>query len=209
MVLRLDERAGALLEEEGITIGAVDQELLEPVEGRIPAEKRLKELLGTRRREGVDSYLPVVRFAAPGMLVFGAVIGEQEDACRREALHETLEYRLRLTVDPVKVLEDHDERLHVALAQQQALHCVERSLTSLWRIEASPRFIADGHVEKREQRRQGSLQRAVQRQQLAGDLLADLPGVVAWLDLEIAAQQLAHGEIGHRLAVRDARRFDD
>src|SRR5262249_29566803 len=64
------------------------------------------------------------------------------------------------------------------------------------------------HVQEREQRRQGRLQRPVQRKQLAGDFLTDLAQVVAWLDLEVTAEQLDHREIRRRLAVRYAHRFD-
>src|SRR5205807_8869461 len=108
----------------------------------------------------------------------------------------------------MKVLEHGDEWLHLALAEEKALDRVQRSLPPLWRIEARPLLVLDGHVEECEQRRQCRLQCAVQRKQLARDFLADLAQVVAGLDLKIAAQQLDDQEIRRRLAIRGASSFD-
>jgi hypothetical protein len=54
----------------------------------------------------------------------------------------------------VQVLEDHEQRLHLALAQQQALDGVERALAALGRVQVLPGRVLDRHVEQREQRRQ-------------------------------------------------------
>ena len=64
--------------------------------------------------------------------------------------------RLRLGVDPVQVLEDQQQRLHLALAQQQALDGVERPLAALGRVERVPGRVVHRHVEQREEARAAS-----------------------------------------------------
>src|SRR6266850_1992266 len=86
-----------------------------------------------------------------------------------------VEQGLGLAVDPVEVLEDHEERLLARFSQQQPLHGVERELATLSRVEGPPRSIVHGDVEQGQQRRQRRLQGSVQGEQLARHLLADLP----------------------------------
>ena len=51
------------------------------------------------------------------MLVLRAVIDQQQEAGRWQALDQGLQKGLRLGVDPVQVLEDDEQRLHLALAE--------------------------------------------------------------------------------------------
>jgi len=50
--------------------------------------------------------------------VLGAIVDEEHEARRGQAVDEAIEQGLGLTVDPVQVLEDHNQRLDLALAQQ-------------------------------------------------------------------------------------------
>jgi hypothetical protein len=88
--------------------------------------------------------------------------------------------------NPVQVLEDHDEGLLAGLPQQQALHGVECAQAALPRVEHPPRGIVDRDIQEGQQRRQRGLERAVEGDQLAGDLLADLAELLAVLDPEVA-----------------------
>ena len=72
------------------------------------------------------------------MLVLRAVIDEKHQPRRRQALHEAIQHGLRLAVNPVQVLEDHDKRVHLALDEQQTFHSVKGALASLVRIEPHP-----------------------------------------------------------------------
>src|SRR4029434_11022888 len=90
----------ALLEEEGICFGPLDKESLERAEGRVRAEERLEQLVGALGRQGIDPELAVVGLAAPGVTVFGAVVDEEQETRRRQALDEAIEQGLGLAVDP-------------------------------------------------------------------------------------------------------------
>ena len=200
---RLHQGPHALLEEEGIRLRPLDQELLERAERRVRAEERIEQLVGALGRQGIDPELAVVGLAAPGVLVLGAVVDEEQEARRGQALDEAVEQGLGLAVDPVQVLEDHHQRLDLALAQQQALDRVERLLAPLERIEGLPGRLVHRHVEERQEGGHGGPERRGERQDLPRDLLPDLPRVVAALDLEVAAEQLDHGQVGGGLAVGD------
>ncbi len=54
------------------------------------------------------------------MLVLGPVVDEEQDARRRQALNEAVEQRLGLGVDPVEILEEHEERLDLAFSEEQS-----------------------------------------------------------------------------------------
>ena len=150
---RLHQRPHALLEEEGIGLRPLDQEPLERGEGRVVAEERLEQLVGALGRQRIDPELAVVGLAAPGVPVLRPVVDEEQEARRGQALDEAVEQGLGLAVDPVEILEDHHQRLDLALAQQQALDRVERLLAPLDRIERLPGRLVDRDVEQRQERR--------------------------------------------------------
>jgi hypothetical protein len=103
----------------------------------------------------------------------------------------------------VQVLEDHEQRLDLALADQQALDGVQGLVPALRRVEPVPLRVIAGDVEEPEQRGEARLEGAVEGQELAGDLLADLAGVVPGLELEVGAEQLDDRQEGGGLAVGD------
>src|SRR5262249_20629020 len=112
---RLDESPHALLEKERIALRARDQESAERIEHRIRPEQRVKERLGTLGGQGIDTNLCVERLSAPGMLILGPLVDEDQDACGRQALEQVIEKRLCLAVDPVEVFEDQEQGLNAAL----------------------------------------------------------------------------------------------
>ena len=105
---------------------------------------------------------------------------------------------------------DQEQRLHLALAQQQALDRVERALAALGRVEGLPGRVVDRHVEQREQRRQQwARARGPGPARLPSHLLAHLPVIVAVADLEVALEQVDHGQVAGGLAVGDRRGLQD
>src|SRR5262249_14437297 len=138
-----------------------------------------------------------------GVLVLGAVIDEEHEARGGQALNEAVEQSLGLVVDPVQILEDHHEGLDLASPQQQALDGIECLLAPLEGIEGVPGRLVHWYVEQREEGGHDGRERRGESQNLPGDLLANLPRVVATLDLEVTAEQLDHGKVGASLAVGD------
>ena len=69
------------------------------------------------------------------MLILRAVVHQEQEAGRRQAVDQAIEQRLGLGVDPVQVLKDEQQGLHLAFAQQQALERGQGALPPLRRIE--------------------------------------------------------------------------
>ena len=113
------------------------------------------------------------------MLVLRAVVDQQQHPGRRQALDQAVEQGLRLGIDPVQILKDQQQRLHLTFAQQHALEGVERALASLRRIERAKRAVLRQGVQERKQRRDGVLEGFVQRQDLPCDLGPDGAGLIA------------------------------
>ena len=103
--------------------------------GVVP-EQGLQELLGAHGRQRVQPQLRVIGLAAPAVLVLRAIVDQQQEAGGRQALDQAIEQGLRLRINPVQILEDQQQRLLLALAQEHALEGVERALAALRRDRA-------------------------------------------------------------------------
>ena len=110
------------------------------------------------------------------MLVLGAIIDQQEDPRGRQALDQAVQQRLRLGIDPVQILEDQHQWLHLAFAQQHPLEGVERALAALRRVKLQEGAVVREGIQQREQRRNRLLEGRVERQHLPGHLGADACG---------------------------------
>src|SRR5215469_15804933 len=164
--LGLDERPHTFFQEEWVPLGAANQGPPERLEGRILAEQGRQQLLCTLGWQGIDAQLKVVGLAPPSVLVLGSVVGEEQDTGGGQTLHETVEQRLGLGIDPVEVLEDQQQGLDLALPEEQVLDRVQSLPSTLRRIEGLPGLVVEGDIEQRQERRQEALQRPVQCQQL-------------------------------------------
>jgi hypothetical protein len=142
-----------------------------------------------------------VALPAPGVPVLGTVVDEEKHAGSRQAVDEAVQERLSLAIDPVKVLEEDEHRLDLALADQEALDRIQCLLATLGRIESIPRRVVDRDSEEPEQRGEIGLEGAVEEQELAGDLVADLADVIPGLYLEVGAEQLDDGSEPRGLAI--------
>ena len=196
---RLHQGPHPLLQEE--RIAPLHQHLRQGRQPRVRAEERRQQFRCALGRQGVEPQLRVGGLAAPAVLVLRPVVDQKQEACGPQALHEAVEQGLGLAVDPVQVLEDHEQRLRLALAQQQALNAVERALAALGRVQVLPGRVFDRHVEQRQQRGQQGFERAVQAQHAAQHLGAHLPVVVPIADLEVALEQVDHRQVAGGLAV--------
>ena len=204
---RLHQRADALLDEEGIP--ASDQQSLEGLQRRVIAQESCQELARALGRERVEPQLTVVGLVPPAMLVLGPVVDQQEKPGRGQTLHQAVEQGLRLGIDPVQVLEDHEHRLPLALPEQEVLDRVERALPALGRIERLPAGVIHGHIEESQEGGEDRLEGAIQREELAGHLLANLAVGLAIVHLEVGLEEVDDRQVAGGLAIGHGARFQD
>src|SRR6516165_7328911 len=122
------------------------------------------------------------------MLVFRPIVDQQQELGSRQALDETTEQGLRLCINPVQILEDQQQRLFLALAQEHPLEGVEGTLAALRGIELEERAILRQGVEERQQRRDRVLESRIERQRLAGHLGADGTCIVVILYVAVTPE---------------------
>jgi hypothetical protein len=141
--------------------------------------------------------------------VLGAVVDEQQEPRRRETLDQAVERGLRLRVDPVEILDDHQERLGLALPQEELLQRVDGVLPPRWRGEGLPSGIFHRRVEEREDRRQCRREGVVECEELLRDLVPDGAGLILVTDLKVRAEKAHHRKIGRGRSVRDGGPLQD
>ena len=112
----VEQRLHHLLDEERIALGALDNQSLECFEFHASTEQRRQHCRAIFAAEGVEPELQVVAPARPFMAVLRTVVDQQQHARVGDAVGEQVEQRLGLGVDPMKVLEDHHQRVLQRLA---------------------------------------------------------------------------------------------
>ena len=75
------------------------------------------------------------------MLILGAIVDQQQQAGRGQALHQAVEQGLRFGVDPVQVFEYQQQRLFLTFAQQQVFEGGERALAPLRGLQLAKRAV--------------------------------------------------------------------
>ena len=197
----LHQGAHALFQEKRIALRARDQQPLERRQAGVLPQQGVEDGLGARWRQRIEPQLRIVGLAAPAVLVLGAVVDQQQQAGRRQALDEAVEQGLGLGIDPVQILEDQQQRLHLALAQQHALERLEGALAALWGLERAEGAVVGQDVQQPEEGGDRLLQGLVQRQHLPGDLGPHGARLIGVLDVDVALEQVHDREVGGRLAV--------
>jgi hypothetical protein len=204
----LDQRSHALFDEERIAPRLVGEKTLEGLERGITSKQCDQQLFRAVHWQRIDSEERVVTLAGPRVLVLGPVRQDEKQSHRRHAADDGVQERLGLRVDPVQILEDYEDRLDLALAAQESLHRIERPLPALRRIETLPVRIVGGGVQEHEERRHGSLQRGIERGELAHNSVPDLGVRISILDPEVASEQARDREIARALAVGHRAGFE-
>src|SRR5262249_3436701 len=156
----------------------------------VVSDEGAQEVLGPLERQGIQPKPSVVALADPPVLVLGTVVDQEKYPRRREALHEAVENRLRLRVDPVKILEHEEQRLSLALTNQEPLDGIDGALTALRRIESAPQAVVNRHIKQREERGRGRREGLIERAELVGDFFPNLVVVVPILDREIRLEKV-------------------
>jgi hypothetical protein len=195
---RLHQRPDALLDEEGVP--PLHEQAPQGLHPRVIAQQGAQELPRALRRQRVEPQLAVVGLAPPAVLVLRPVVHQQEQPSRGETLDQAVEQGLRFPVYPVQVLEDEEEGLALALPEQEMLDGIECALPPLSGIERLPGGVVDGHIEQSEQGRQDRLERAIEREELPGHLLADLAVGLAIVHPEVDLEEIDDGQVARGLA---------
>jgi hypothetical protein len=100
----------------------------------------------------------------------------------------------------VQILDEHQERLHLTLLQQQALDTFDDALAALQRIEDLPLRGVDRHVQQRQHHWPRLLQGHIPREALV-DLLPHRVFVVLVINLEVSPEEVADEEVRGGLPV--------
>jgi hypothetical protein len=103
----------------------------------------------------------------------------------------------------VQVLDHEQNGLDPRFAEPEPLDRLQRALAALRRIQRLPGTVVYRHVQQSQERRQARLKSPVERQEPGRHLLANLWRVVAVLDVEVGPEEVDHGQIRGRLAIRD------
>ena len=178
----------ALLQKEGIAAGAGNQEGGERRQTEVVPQQRLEDFGRTCWLQRVQAQLRVVGLAPPAVLVLGAVIDQEQEPRRRQALDQAIQQGLGFGIDPVQILKDQQQRLHLAFPDQQALERVQGAPTALRRVEGTKGAVVRQHLQERQQRREGVLEGLVERQHLPGHLGPHGAVVVVLLKVAVASR---------------------
>ena len=201
----VEQGADHLFDEERRALGLVQDEPFERVErhgraGRVP-EQRVDQFARVVHAQGVEPELAVVGLAAPVVAVARPVVGEQDHRGGRQAVGQRVEERLRLGVQPLQVLENQQQGTVAALAQQQPLDRVERTLPADVWVHLLQGGDELGVAEQGQDVGQPVFQVAVERDYTAGHFFVQRALVVLRLYAEVAAQEFDQRQIRGAAAV--------
>ena len=200
----VDEGAHALFEKEGVAAGTRHQQRLQRAEAGVVAQKRLEQSVGAVGGEGVEAELEIGALARPRMAVIGAVGHQEHDARRGHRIHQGVEQGLRLGVGPVQILDDHEQGLPLARADEQALDRIEHALAPLLRFQLQPPRVVDRRVEQGQERRQQGPEAHIKAEHGGGELLPHRGGGVIGLEQREAPEELDHRQVRGGAAVRSS-----
>ena len=156
------------------------------------AEQRAQHLVGAFLAQRVEPQLRVVGLVSPLMRVLGSIVYQQQNLRSPDRVGEQIEQSLGALVDPMEVLEDHDQRLVERFAQENPLDRVERAPLASLHLDLRDLTVLVAQAEQSVQVRECILERAIESEDLAVNLLAPRALVVLGADLEIAPEQIDH-----------------
>jgi hypothetical protein len=109
----------------------------------------------------------------------------------------------------VQVLEDEEQRLIAAFAEEHEANGLRRQRAAPSQVELHEFMIPGQRVEEPQERGDHVLEPLVERDDHAGDLGAHVARVVPIGELEVAPEEIDQGKIGRGLAVGDRGRLED
>jgi hypothetical protein len=153
--------------------------------------------------------LVVIRLVPPLFAVLDAITDHQEQTGILRGDDQLVQQTKSNGIVPVKVLDDHDDRLRTTLAQQQSDDCVIGALPMLERVEGPEGMLVFERIEEIQQRRDRVVQCGGERQNPARHFLPDRLRAVMDVDLEIILEQLDGGQVGRRVTIRSRAGLQD
>ena len=118
------------------------------------------------------------------MAILGAIVHQQQDLAPGHTLTQRVEKPLRLTINPMQVFKDENQRLIETLAQEQLLERLKRPSAPNLRVHLLQRRGLFFNAQQGKQIGQRVFQAAIERQHFAGDLLPSLAFVILRLNVE-------------------------
>ena len=118
--------------KNGVPSVFVQNELLEaggatvPVTSPLVAQQKGQEILPLPLCQWREPELGVIRLLPPLLAIFRPIVHQQQNPGTGHTLTQGIEKSLRLTVDPMQVFKDQDQRLIETLTQEQPLERLER-----------------------------------------------------------------------------------
>jgi hypothetical protein len=82
---RFHERSDTLLEKQRVTLGPLNQSPFERFETRVRPQQARQQVVRALRGEGIDAELSIVGLAPPAVLIFRAVVDQQQEPSGGEA----------------------------------------------------------------------------------------------------------------------------
>jgi len=109
----------------------------------------------------------------------------------------------------VEALDHQQQRLDLALAEQEAATRLDRLLAALAGVEPLPPGILERAIQQGEEDRQQGQEGVVEREEPVAHLLPHPPSAVTGLQLEVGAEEIAEGEQRRGRPVGDGARVND
>src|SRR5712692_2228636 len=193
--LLLRQRLHHFFHEEWRALSPFQNELFQAPQCGMVSEQEGEQLLRLFLAQWCQMELGVVGLLPPLVPILGTVVSQQEDTSRCYALAEGIQTPLGLTIQPMQVFKDEDQRLIETLAQKQLLYGLERApAANLW-VHLLERGGQVFHPQQGKEVRQGVFEATVQPKDFANHSLAPTALIILGLNVKIVLEQFNHRQI--------------
>jgi hypothetical protein len=186
--------------------------LLDPLghgrHARVVAEQALQQLARVLGAEGAELDACIAERIQPVRRVFRTEVHQQEAPGVGHDPTDLCEERLARRVDPVEVLDHHENRRDARALQQQPPQQPDELALPRSGIEPRGGPLGVRRAQEVEEQRQAVLERPVDLSHAAGGPLANLPGRSERLDSQERPQQIQHRKERHATTVGRALRLE-
>jgi hypothetical protein len=188
----LDQRLHDLFGEERIAARALVDPCSEARDARVATQEILEQVLDGLGPERSQGQLSVPGLLRPLGSELRAEVHDQQVVRPGDGIHPLLQEGLAGGVEPVKVLDERDQR--IALSLNHALQDAEDELLAGVWIHLRRRIVGVRCPEALEHERQDLAKAGIEQQQSAGDLLPHGTRVVLVVEAVVGAEDLEHRE---------------